>query len=41
VTIPAGDTVTIYNAAQDKYSAANPTNSTGKVKLNVLVDQIN
>ena len=41
VTIPAGGTVTIYNAAYNKYSAANPALSTGKVKLNVRVEQIN
>jgi hypothetical protein len=41
VTIPANGTVTIYNAAQDKFSAANPTDSTGPVKLNVRTEQIN
>ena len=41
VTIAAGATVTIYNAAYSKYSAANPAASTGKVKLNVRLEQIN
>ena len=40
VTIPAGGTVTIYNAAYNKYAAANPSLSTGKVQLNVRVEQI-
>ena len=41
ITIPAGGTVTIYNAAFSKYSAANPAASTGKVRLNVRVEHIN
>jgi hypothetical protein len=41
VTIPAGGTITVYNAAYSKYSAANPTASTGKVRLNVRVEHIN
>jgi hypothetical protein len=41
VTIPANGTVTIYNAAQDKYVAANPKDSTGPVKLVVRTEKIN
>jgi hypothetical protein len=41
VTIPANGTVTIYNAAYNKYSAATPSLSTGKVKLNVRLETIN
>jgi hypothetical protein len=35
VTIPAGGTVTVYVGAYYAYDPANPTQSTGKVKLNV------
>jgi hypothetical protein len=35
VTIPAGGSVVVYDGAQDKYDAANPTGSTGKVLLAV------
>lgn len=41
VTIPAGATITIYNAAQNKFNAANPTLSTGNVRLNVRTESIN
>ena len=41
VTIPANGTVTVYNAAQTKYSAANPTQSIGNVKLTVRTEQVN
>lgn len=41
VTIPAGGTVTIYNAAFEKFAPATPAASTGKVKVNVRLDQIN
>ena len=41
VTIPAGGTVTIYNAAYNKFNAANPTLSTGRVKVNVRTEKIN
>lgn len=40
VTIPASGTVTIYVAAHNKYNAANPALSTGKVKLSVRLEQI-
>lgn len=40
VTIPASGTVTIYVAAYNKYNAANPALSTGKVKLSVRLEQI-
>lgn len=41
ITIPAGGTITIYNAAYTKFAASNPAASTGKVRLNVRVEQIN
>jgi hypothetical protein len=41
VTIPAGGVVTIYNGAYNKYSAANPSLSTGNVKVNVRLEKIN
>jgi hypothetical protein len=41
VTIPPGGTITVYSAAYTAFSAANPAASTGKVKLNVRVEQIN
>ncbi|MEA2748903.1 MAG: hypothetical protein QOI41_3046 [Myxococcales bacterium] len=41
ITIPANGTVTIYNGAQDPYSAAMPGDSTGSVLVNVRLEQIN
>jgi hypothetical protein len=41
VTVPGNGTVTLYNGAQNPYSAANPTDSTGNVLVNVRVEQIN
>ena len=41
VTIPANGNVTIYNGAQDPYSAAAPTDSTGNVLVNVRLERIN
>ena len=41
VTIPANGTVTIYNGAYNKYSAATPNLSTGNVMVNVRLEHIN
>lgn len=41
VTIPANGKVLVYVAAHNAYDAANPTASTGLVKVNVRLDSLN